>query len=178
MPTGTAAWEEAHASVPASVKVYFTLELQHPGFVDPSSNAIPIRCVTGVFEDVQLGIEEGARFDAGELATFTALPFYADFPEFAEGKVPQTRVVIDNVTRELVPHIERAVELRADLIAIYREYRSDDVAAPCFGPVEFIVRHITMSGTRIEGMAPIDDLANKKFPSRVYTTKEYPGLQP
>ena len=35
-----------------------------------------------------------------------------------------------------------------------------------------------MTGTHIEGMASIDNLANKKFPSRVYTTKEYPGLQP
>jgi hypothetical protein len=34
-----------------------------------------------------------------------------------------------------------------------------------------------MTGTRIEGMASIDDLANQKFPSRVYTAKEYPGLQ-
>ena len=69
------------------------------------------------------------------------------------------------------------MQLRANLIAIYREYRSDDVSAPCFGPVEFIVRQVSMTGTRIEGMASIDDLANKKFPSRVYTTKEYPGLQ-
>jgi hypothetical protein len=160
------------------VEVFFTLELQHPGFVDESSNPIPIRCVTGVFEDMQFGIEDGATFNSGEVATFTAIPFHADFPEFAEGKAPETRVVVDNVSRELVPHIECAVGLRADLIAIYREYRSDDLSAPCFGPVEFIVCNITMSGTRIEGMASIDNLANKKFSTRVYTTKEYPGLQP
>ena len=178
MPRGTAAWEEAEASVPASVRVYFTLELQHPGFVDDTNNSIPIRCVTGVYEDMQLGIEDGALFNAGQLATFAAIPFQADFPEFEEGKVPETRIIVDNVSRELVPHIESAVHLRADLIAIYREYRSDDVSAPCFGPVEFIVRQVSMTGTRIEGMASIDNLANKKFPSRVYTTKEYPGLQP
>jgi hypothetical protein len=178
MPQGTAAWEEAEASVPASVLVYFTLELQHPGFVDEMENPIPIRVVTGVAEDMQFGIEDGAVFNPGEMATFTAIPFYADFPEFAEGKVPETRVVVDNVSRELVPHIEAALSVRADLIAIYREYRSDDLTEPCFGPVEFVVRRITMTGTRIEGMASIDNLANKKFPTRVYTTKEYPGLQP
>jgi hypothetical protein len=178
VPQGDAAWEEAAASVPASVKVCFTLELQHPGFVDETMSPIPIRCVTGVFEDMQFGIEDGAMFNGGEMAPFTAIPFYADFPEFAEGKVPETRITVDNVSRELVPHIERAVGLRADLIAIYREYRSDDLSAPCYGPVEFIVRNITMSGTRIEGTASIDNLANKKFPTRVYTTREYPGLQP
>ena len=87
-------------------------------------------------------------------------------------------MVVDNVSRGLVPHIERAIEFRADLIAIYREYRSDDLSAPCYGPVEFVVRRITMSGTRIEGMASIDNLANRKFPTRVYTTREYPALQP
>jgi hypothetical protein len=178
VPQGNAAWEEAAASVPASVKVYFTLELQHPGFVDETMTPIPIRCVAGVAEDIQFGIEEGATFNGGEMATFTAIPFYADFPEFAEGKVPETRVVLDNVSRELVPHIEAALAVRADLIAIYREYRSDDLSAPCYGPVEFVVRRITMSGTRIEGMASLDNLANKKFPTRVYTTREYPGLQP
>ena len=163
--------------MPASVQVYFTLELQHPGFVDESTTPVPIRCVTDVYEDMQLGIEGGAVFDAGQMATFAAIPFHADFPEFAEGTVPQTRIVVDNVSRELVPHINSAVQFRADLIAIYREYRPDDLSAPCFGPVEFIVRQVSMTGTRIEGMASIDDLANKKFPSRVYTTKEYPGLQ-
>jgi hypothetical protein len=174
VPQGTAAWEEAEAWVPASVQVYFTLELQHPGFVDDTSNPFPIRCLTGVYEDMQLGIEDGALFNGGQMATFAAILFHA---EFAEGKVPETRIIVDNVSRELVPHIESAVQLRADLIAIYREYRSDDVSAPCFGPVEFIVRQVSMTGTRIEGMASIDDLANKKFRSRVYTTKEYPGLQ-
>ena len=92
--------------MPASVQVYFTLELQHPGFVDESSNPIPIRCVTGVHEDMQLGIEDGAVFDAGQMATFAAIPSMPTFPEFAEGKVPETRIIVDNVSRELVPHIE------------------------------------------------------------------------
>ena len=56
----------------------------------------------------------------GALAIFTAIPFYADFPEFAEGRVPETRITVDNVSRELVPHIESALSVRADLIAIYR----------------------------------------------------------
>ena len=40
------------------------------------------------------------------MALFAAIPFYADFPEFAEGKVPETSITVDNVSRELVPHIE------------------------------------------------------------------------
>ena len=74
------------------------------------------------------------------MATFAAIPFQAEYPEFAEGRVPEARIAIDNVARELLPHIERAMIYRADLIAIYREYRSDDVTVPCYGPVEFVIR--------------------------------------
>jgi hypothetical protein len=175
---GTAAWEEAVASVPASVIVYPTLELQHPGFVDESDNPIPIRAVTGVRADMDFGIEDGAVFDAGTMATFKAIPFGAEYPEVGEGKLPESRVTIDNVARELVPHIRKAMTYRADLIAIYREYRSDDLATPCYGPVEFVIRNAMMVGATITGMARLDNLANKKFPSKVYTLRDYPGLQP
>jgi hypothetical protein len=43
-------------------------------------NPVPIRFVTGVYEDMQLGIEEGAAFDAGEMATFAAIPQGAGDP--------------------------------------------------------------------------------------------------
>jgi hypothetical protein len=176
---GTAAWEEAVASVPASVVVYFTLELQHPGFLDETGeNQIPIRLVTGAREAMQLGIEDGAAFNGGEMATFAAIPFQAEYPEFAEGRVPEARIAIDNVARELLPHIERAMTYRADLIAIYREYRSDDPTSPCYGPVEFVIRNASMTGTRIEGIARLDNLASRKFPSKLYTLRDFPGLQP
>ena len=70
---------------------------------------------------LRLALRMGRSSMPGRLVLFSAIPFYADFPEFAEGRVPETRITVDNVSRELVPHIEFAMSVRADLIAIYRE---------------------------------------------------------
>jgi uncharacterized protein DUF1833 len=177
MPTGNAAWQEAIASVPPEIVLYFTLELQHPGFLEGGVE-VPIRIVNGVTTDQIFTIEAGAAFDAGQPATFKAIPFESEFPEFAEGRVPETRIAVDNVLREILPHIQNAMTYRADLKALYREYRSDDTSEPCYGPVEFIVRQLSVTGTRLEGVARLDNLASRKVPSRIYSLQEFPGLQP
>jgi hypothetical protein len=37
---------------------------------------------------MSFGIEVGADFNGGETVTFQAIPFFAERPEFAEGKTP------------------------------------------------------------------------------------------
>lgn len=171
----TDAWAEAEATAPPDVILYCTLELQHPAFLEDDVE-VPIRCVTGIDEDVSFGIEEGAAFDAGQMAAFKAIPFFAERPEFAEGQTPQCDVTIDNCAREVAVHLEAAVQVKADLVAIYREYRSDDLTAPCYGPVQFVMRKVTIKGTSVVGTARLDDLANRKFPYKVYSVDEFPGL--
>jgi hypothetical protein len=172
-----AAWEEAEATAPPGVVTHYTIELQHPGFVqgDPPV-AIPIRCVTGVADDMQFGIEAGATFNAGQMATFIAIPFHVEMPEFSEGKMPECQIVIDNAGREIIPHVEAAVEIKADLKLLYREYRSDSLTEPCYGPVEYVVRNVIVKDTTVTGTAKLDDLANRKFPFKIYASNEFPGL--
>ncbi|MCS0501375.1 DUF1833 domain-containing protein [Ancylobacter mangrovi] len=172
----TQAWEEAEAACPTAVLVYATLELQHPAFVDGSGAAIPLRLVHDLM-DRSLGIELSALFDPGTMATFTASAFESDRAEFGEGRVPECSLVMDNVGRDLTPWIEAAVAYRADLVMIYREYRSDDVDEPCYGPVEFRLRQVKISGSRVEGTARLADIANMKFPRKVYSRSAFPGLQ-
>jgi hypothetical protein len=171
----TAAWEEAEATVPPDVIIYPTIELQHPAFLQ-SGTLVPVRCVSGVADDMEFGIEEGALFNAGEMATFQAIPFFAERPEFAEGQTPQSMVTVDNVGRELSQHLEDAVQVKSDLIAVFREYSSDDLTAPCYGPIQFVMRKVTVTGTKVTGIARLDDLANRKFPFKVYSINEFPGL--
>lgn len=173
----TAAWEEAEASKPPEVLVYSTLELQHPAFVDVDTGPFVIRCVTGVTEDLQLTLEDGADPDGGQEVTFKAVMFRAERPKFEEGKTPECKITVDNVARTLMPYLEDAVSMRADLITIYREWRSDDLGAPCYGPVKFNIKQVSCTKTGVEGMARIDNLANRKFPNKIYTLSEYPGLQ-
>jgi hypothetical protein len=174
-----AAWEEAEATAPPQVTVYNTIELQHPAFLSGSPLAeVPIRCVTGVHDATNFGIEDGAVFNGGEMAAFQAIPFFAERPEFAEGRTPECDITIDNIAREVSGYLEAAVQVKADLVAIFRQYRSDDVTEPCYGPIEFVIRKVTVRGTSVTGKARLDDLANKRFPSTVYSVDEFPGLMP
>jgi len=173
----TAAWEEAEATAPPGVVIYYTIELQHPAFLQDAVE-VPIRCVTDVADDTSFGIEAGATFNAEEMALFQAIPFFAERPEFAEGRTPECEVTIDNAAREIVEYLEAAVQVKADLVVLYREYRSDDLTAPCYGPVEFVMRKVSVTGARVTGKARLDDLANRRFPNKVYSIDEFAGLLP
>lgn len=171
----TAAWAEAAASCPTSHLVYETVELQHPAFVEMGS-PIALRFVLDK-EERDLGIEAGAAFNPGTMQPFTPINFSASQPEFAQGKVPECKIVIDNVGRQLMPYLNAAVRVRADLNLVFRQYRSDDVSEPCYGPVQFVIRNVRITGARVEGTAKLADLANAKFPTRAYTTAEFPALR-
>jgi hypothetical protein len=173
----TAAWEEAQASVPPAIEVYHTLELQHAAFIN-ASVPFAVRAVAGDYADQIFRIEAGAVMDAGANVTFKAIPFYTEFPEVSEGTTPSCRITVDSVGDELIPYLEAATKVRSDMVAIYRQYRSDDRNAPCYGPIEFRIKQASLKSSTIEGMCKIDDLANRKFPKRVYQLVEYPGLVP
>lgn len=172
----TEAWEEAAATAPPQLTVYVTLELRHDAFVDAEEGPFAIRAVAGVGDPVTLGLEPEAVLNGGEMVEFKAIPFESEPPEYAEGKTPESRVTVDNVARELIPHLEAAVSMRSDMICTYREYRSDDLTSPCFGPVTFRMKRVSVKGVSVTGVARIDDLANRKFPNKVYTLTDYPGL--
>ena len=172
----SAAWAEAEATVPKEVVVYSTLEFQHPAVLDDNGDPYGIRIVTGTRDDMSFAIEDGAALNGGETVEFKAIPFTADFPEVGEGRVPQTVVTVNNVAREMLPVLERAVAVRADLIAIFRQYRSDDLSEPCYGPVQYVIKKATISGTTLQGAAMVDNLSNKKFPTRNYNRRQFPGL--
>jgi hypothetical protein len=171
----TAAWEEAEASNPPGVDIYHTLELLHPAFVDDGT-PFSIRCVNGTPNDQTFTLEDGAPLDGGEAVVFKAIPFEDDPPEFSEGQTPTCKISVDNVGEEVVPYLEEAVQTRADLQAIYRQYRSDDTTGPCYGPIQFVVKKVTLKSTRLEGQAQLKNLSNYKFPNKVFTYDEFPGL--
>lgn len=167
-----AAWEEAVASVRPDLIVYATLELWHPSF------SVPVRAVTGVYSNMNFTLEGGAPRNGGQSVTFSAIPFRADWPEVSERTPPQIKVTIDNVARELAPVLEGALAYRGDLQALYREYRSDQLTAPCYGPITLVVKKVTVTGASVIGVAQIVNLANRKFPYKTYTLTEFPSLLP
>jgi hypothetical protein len=172
-----AAWLEAEATAPPQLEVFPTLEFRHPVFVDDVTGPFAMRVVALTSVDQTFGIEADGVMDAGTEQLFKAVTFMAERPEFTEGKTPECAITLDNVAREMVPYLEAAVAMRADMEVTYREYRSDDLTAPCYGPVTFTIKKVSVNGTQLKATAKIEDLANRKFPSQVYTTIEYPALQ-
>lgn len=172
----TDAWAEAEATNPPGVDIYHTLELIHPAFVDDLTGPFSVRAINGVTEDVNLTLEDGAPLDGGLEVTFKPIPFQDDLPEFAEGQTPTCKISVDNIGEEVSEYLEDATAVRADLVAIYRQYRSDDTSAPCYGPIQFVVKKVTLKSTRLEGQAQLKNLSNLKFPNKVFTYDEFPGL--
>lgn len=172
----TAAWEEAETTNPSGVDVYDTLELRHAAFVDSITGPFAVRVVNGATSAVMLTLEDWSLMNGGETVSFEAIEFFAERPEFAEGTTPSCKISVDNVGDELQPYLEAAVAIRSDLTAIYRQYRSDDTSEPCYGPIEFTIKKVSTSSTRLEGMATLDNLSNKKFPTKLFTFEDFPGL--
>lgn len=174
MPTYNEALLEAYASCPPSSRIYFTLEIWQSSF------DVPARIIANVGDDMDLGIEAGATFNAGEMATFIACPFQADPPEQREGQAPTSKVKIDNVNRELMPKIRAALSVREYITVTYREYLASDLSEPAYGPVEFKLKDVQVVGASMTGTAMVGNLQNKRFPAQMcnYSYIKFPSLLP
>ncbi|WP_316172407.1 DUF1833 family protein [Bradyrhizobium sp. SZCCHNRI2049] len=174
MPTHSEALLEAYASCPPSARVYVTLEIWQSSFDAPA------RVVANVADDMTFGIEPGAARNPGETVTFIACPFTAEYPEQREGQPPSSRITIDNVARELVPKIRAAQAVREYITVIYREYLGSDLTEPAYGPVEFELRTVEMTGTKLTGTVMVKNLMNRRFPKRDknYDYQQFPSLLP
>jgi len=170
----TDAWAEAEASCPQDALVFDTIELQHVTF-EIDGSPVALRFVRDV-EERSFGIEETATYNPGQTVAFAPSAFQADLPTVGEKQIPECKITVDNVARDLMPYIEAAVTVRSDLTIVLRQYREDDPSEPCYGPVAFILRQVTVTGTRVEGTARLENLVNVKFPRRVYTRSEFPAL--
>jgi hypothetical protein len=171
----TEEWEEAMATAPPSRLIYYTLEFQHQEFDEPMRL---VQNSDGIAETMNFGIEDTAALSPGDMVPFMKTAFRAERAEFAVGRVPECNIVIDNVARVMMEPLQGAILVQANLVAIYREYVSDDLTAPSYGPVEFVINNVKIKGQSVTGVARIDNLSNKKFPSRVYTLNEFPSLLP
>lgn len=170
-----AALEEAIAACPPSVLIYDTLEIQHPAIQNDEGDEVPVRIVND-FRDKVFGIELGATFDAGETVVFSPGAFGAAFPTYQEGQAPSCEITIDNVDRGFTAALEAAMEYDAHLVAIFRQYTSEDTSEPAYGPIPFIIKRVKVTATTITGTAQVSVLYDKKFPSLVYTRAAFPGL--
>ena len=166
----TQAIREAYASAPSDTVVFHTLEIGHPAFSEP------IRVV----RDRQMltaRLEASAPRQGGQLVNFVGFAFDIVPPEVTHTAVPQCVIELDNVSREIVAHIEQAISSPELITVTYRAYLSDDLTAPENDPpLTLTVLAISANVFRVRATCGFPNLANKRFPGLDYTAEVFPGL--
>jgi hypothetical protein len=168
--------KEAYASAPSEQIILHTLELRHPAFVDEAGQTVAIRVVrdTG---DLWARLESQAPLQASERVQFVAMGFELDLPPVDTMPVPEITVTLDNVSREIVRHLDAAAESQSVIEVTYRPYLSTDLEGPQMDPpIHLVLTEVEADIFRVTGRARMLDVGNKAFPGVSYTAKTFPGL--
>jgi hypothetical protein len=148
------------------------MELWHPSW------AAAIRLVAD-FADLTATLEDDAPVDTGAAVLFTACPFRFTLPQVGEGR-QELQIQIDNVAQLLMPLLEAAdLASETPIKATYRPYLSTDTTAPQMSPVLTLdVTRISADAMQVTCTCAHADFLNRRFPRRIYTVEEFPGLAP
>lgn len=178
MPNDTLslALREAYASAPSDVVILHTLELRHPSFIDDDGQAMAIRVVRDN-QNLTARMEATAPLNAGEMVEFIAMGFDLELPPVDTAPVPEISITLDNVSREIVTHLDRAAESQDKIEITYRPYLSDDLEGPQMDPpFTLVLTEVSADASRVTGKARMLDVGNKAFPSETYNALRFAGL--
>ena len=90
---------------------------------------------------------------------------------------PINAITLDNVTREIVKHLDEASASESSIEVTYRPYLSNDLSGPQMDPpITLVITEVEADVQRVTAKARMADIGNKTFPSRLYTATEFPGL--
>lgn len=171
------ALREAFASAPVDEVVLSTLELRHPDFRDDDDNPTHLRIVANS-PTMMAKLEANAPVDAGMTVEFRYCPFEFVRPEQSDQALPECELRIDNVTREMVPQLDRVIETMTPIQMVYRDYLASRIA---LGPSSKIrglqARRVSVGTFRVTGRAGFFDLVNGRFPLNDYRTETHRGLE-
>ena len=175
-PSLSAAIREAYAAAPADIVILHTLELRHPSFLDDDGQPTAIRVVRD-HVDLMARLEADAPVDGGSVVRFVAMGFELELPPVDTAPVPEIAVTIDNVSREIVRHLDAASTSQDKIEVTYRPYLSTDLEGPQMDPpITLILTEVEADVFRVTGRARMLDIGNKAFPAENYTAKRFPGL--
>ncbi len=167
---------EAYASAPADTVILHTLELRHPAFADDDGEPTAIRVVRD-HADLNARLETDAPLDAGQRVRFVALGFELELPPVDTAPVPEIAVTLDNVSREIVRHLDEAATSLERIEVTYRPYLSTDLEGPQMDPpITLTLTEVEVDVFRATGRARMLDIGNRAFPADLYTAKRFPGL--
>lgn len=170
-PALSEAIKEAYASAPSDVVIVNTLEIRHPAFT------APIRVVSD-YIPVTAKLEAAAPLNGGEMVEFIPFAFELSLPEVMDKGVPEMGIKLDNVSREILQNIELAIPQPDKLEVTYRAFLSNDLASGPHNdpPLHLTIMSIEADAMSITAKASLIDFVNKKFPSKEYDERQFPGL--
>jgi len=175
-PTLDDAMREAYASAPADEVILDTLELRHPTFFDEEGQPMSIRVVRD-HKDLVARLEDSAPMNAGESVTFIAVAFEMTLPPIETVAVPEMELAVDNVSTELMKHLDAAVQDPNPIACTYRPYLASDPLTPRMDPAPtFELRDVKAAIMRVTGRCRVGIDLQRAFPQPLYTTKAFPGL--
>lgn len=168
---------QAYSTAPEDEVVLDTLELLHPTFVDDNGDPIPVRVVND-HDDLVCTLEETAPLNPDEVVTFKAARFtFVRPPENETAALPEFQVQVDNVSKYLMPYLDRAKESLDPVTMIWRPYCVSDLSGPHMNPpFQFALKGVKATMTSISGRAGMSDIGNRRFPAMEYIGKRFRGL--
>ncbi|MEG3637641.1 DUF1833 family protein [Magnetococcus sp. PR-3] len=167
---------EAYASAPADVVILHTLEIRHPAFVDDEEVPTAIRVVRD-YVDLIAKLEASAPLNPGESVTFVALAFNLELPPVESTPMPEIVVTLDNVSGEIMKHLDRAVQTMDPIEITYRPYLSTDLEGPQMDPpLTLTITEVEADMLQVRARARMMDIGNKAFPADTYRASRFPGL--
>ena len=147
-----------------------SFDVKHPDFVDDDGNPTTIRLIQG-FKNIT------AKLENGEKVEFLAMCFNLELPPVDTSAVPEITVEIDNVSREIIKHLDSAASSQHKTELIYRPYLSTDLDTPqMIPPVSLTVTEVSGDVYKITAKARMTDIGNKTFPNETYRLSKFMGL--
>lgn len=176
-PSLTDALAEAAALAPADEIIHHTLEIRHPDFEDEDGNPTSIFVVQDT-EDLTAPIEATAPVQGGEWVRFVAFLFSFALMPIEPGTTPEIEITIDGIDRSVIQQIDRAIESGEPIVVVYRPYLDSDIAdGPQMDPPpSFELSEVHVSTTSLKAKARTGIDLRGRFPRRIYTAAEFPGL--
>lgn len=164
---------QAYASATVGDPILRTLEIRHPSFTDDDGNAISIWIVNDLRPLT-------ATDETSVVRTYLPCPFEYISPDQSDSGAPKgAQVSIDNVSREVVRVLMQARESDDPVLIVERQYLPSDTSAPHVLPVTVAeLQSPVATSETVSGAIVFGGLTNKKYPRRIFTPEDFPGLAP
>jgi hypothetical protein len=152
-----------YTSAPDGEAFFETLELSHPAFA-ASHFVTPAEAFAATLED-------------GRAVSFIRVPFQLQLPGSSAQGPGALVFTIDNVDREIGDELERAAAQSRDPIMLtWRVFVSSDLSQPAADPIRLEVRDVEATAATVSAQAIPYDAVNRRWPSVLFDTRLFPGL--